>query len=235
MKTTKHIDCEHCESRYKSIFCDLKGEQLATLNESKGCNIFKKGQTIFSEGFFPQGLFCVNSGKIKISQAGDNGREQIIRLTKEGDILGYRALLSGEKYSASAVALEDCNVCLIPKDIFFSIVESESSLSMQIMKLLSHDLGKAEHKITDLAQKPVRERMAEAILFLKETYGTESDGKTLNVTLSREDIANIVGTATETAIRLLSEFKTDLMIELQSKKIKIVNADKLIKTANIHD
>lgn len=180
-------------------------------------------------------MFCINSGKIKISQVGDNGREQIIRLTKEGDILGYRALLSGGKYSASAVALEDSSICLIPKDIFFKVIEGESSLSMQIMKLLSNDLGKAEHKITDLAQKPVRERMAEAILFLKETYGTENDGKTLNVSLSREEIANIVGTATETAIRLLSEFKSDAIIELQAKKIKIINYDKLIKTANIHD
>lgn len=235
MKATKHLDCEHCESRYKSIFCDLKGEQLAAINDNKGCNIYKKGQIIFSEGFFPQGLFCINAGKVKVAQAGDNGREQIIRLTKEGDILGYRALLSGEKYSASAVAIEDCSVCLIPKDVFFKVIESESSLSMQIMKLLSHDLGKAEHKITDLAQKPVRERMAEAILFLKETYGTESDGKTLNVSLSREEIANVVGTATETAIRLLSEFKTDTIIELQAKKIKIINYNKLVKTANIHD
>jgi len=235
MKATKHLDCEHCEARYKSIFCDLKGDHLAEINEHKGCNIYKKGQTIFSEGFFPQGLFCINSGKIKISQVGDNGREQIIRLTKEGDILGYRALLSGGKYSASAVALEDCSICLIPKDIFFKVIEGESSLSMQIMKLLSTDLGKAEHKITDLAQKPVRERMAEAILFLKETYGTENDGKTLNVSLSREEIANVVGTATETAIRLLSEFKSDAIIELQAKKIKIVNYEKLIKTANIHD
>ncbi len=103
------------------------------------------------------------------------------------------------------------------------------------MKLFSHDLGKAEHKMTDLAQKPVRERMAEALLFLKETYGTESDGKTLSITLSREEIANVVGTATETAIRLLSEFKTDAIIELQGKKIKIINSEKLIKTANIHD
>lgn len=235
MKATKHIDCEHCESRYKSIFCDLKGEHLDTINEHKSCNIYKKGQTIFSEGFFPQGLYCLNSGKVKVAQAGDNGREQIIRLTKEGDILGYRALLSGDKYSASAVALEDCSICLIPKDIFFKVIESEASLSMQIMKLLSNDLGKAEHKITDLAQKPVRERMAEAILFLKETYGTESDGKTLNIVLSREEIANVVGTATETAIRLLSEFKTDAIIELQAKKIKIINYNKLVKTANIHD
>jgi CRP/FNR family transcriptional regulator len=126
-------------------------------------------------------------------------------------------------------------VCLIPKEIFFKVIESESSLSMQIMKLLSHDLGKAEHKMTDLAQKPVRERMAEALLFLKETYGTESDGKTLSITLSREEIANVVGTATETAIRLLSEFKADAIIELQAKKIKIINSEKLIKTANIHD
>lgn len=235
MKAAKHIDCEHCDSRYKSIFCDLKGEQMDIINAGKGCNIFKKGQTIFSEGFYPQGLYCINTGKVKIAHAGDMGKEQITRFAKEGDILGYRALLGGEKYSASATALDDCNICLIPKDLFFKVLESDASLSMQIMKLLSHDLGKAEVKITDLAQKPVRERMAEALLFLKETYGTLEDGSTINVSLSREEIANLVGTATETAIRLLSEFKTDKIIGLQAKKISIIDNKRLLKTANIHD
>ena len=146
MKATKHIDCEHCESRYKSIFCDLKGEHLASINEHKGCNIYKKGQTIFSEGFFPQGLFCINAGKVKVAQVGDNGREQIIRLTKDGDILGYRALLSGEKYSASAVAIEDCSVCLIPKDIFFTdpyILTCRSRLAQKNTRLATGFLSRS--------------------------------------------------------------------------------------------
>ncbi|MEP7171245.1 MAG: Crp/Fnr family transcriptional regulator [Bacteroidota bacterium] len=228
-------ECQHCEARFKSVFCDLNEEDLTTLNLSKGCNTFKKGQLIFNEGGFPHGLFCVNSGKIKIAQAGDEGKEQIVRFAKEGDILGYRTLLSGDKYACSATAIDDASICFIPKNTFFGLIAKNANLSMEIMKLLAHDLKKAEHKITDLAQKPVRERMAEALLFLKETYGYENDSATINVSLSREEIANMVGTARETATRLLSEFKDDGILELVGKKIKILNQQKLVKTANVFD
>lgn len=106
---------------------------------------------------------------------------------------------------------------------------------MEIMKLLSDDLRKAEMSITHLAQKPVRERLAEALLFIKETYGFEEDNITINLKLSREELANLVGTATETVIRLLSEFKSDNMIALEGKKIKIIDLDELVQTANIDD
>ncbi len=228
-------ECQFCEARFKSVFCDLNDEDLNLLNLSKGCNTFKKGQLIFNEGGFPHGLFCVNSGKIKIAQSGDEGKEQIVRFAKDGDILGYRTLLSGDKYSCSATALDDTSICFIPKDTFFKLIAKNANLSMEIMKLLAHDLKNAERKITDLAQKPVRERMAEALLFLKETYGYESDNATINVSLSREEIANIAGTARETATRLLSEFKDDGIVELVGKKIKILNHQKLVKTANVFD
>jgi CRP-like cAMP-binding protein len=180
-------------------------------------------------------LFCINNGKIKVSRNGDDGREAILRLAKPGDILGYKALLTNEKYTASAVALDDCNVCFIPKELFLKVLKSDSSLSIELMRLLSTELGKVETKMTHLAQKPVRERLAETLLFIKETYGFEDDEQTINATLSREEIANIVGTATESAIRLLSEFKKDNIIELDGKKIKIINLEKLIRTANLQD
>ncbi len=228
-------ECQQCQARFKSVFCDLNEEEVSSINTSKGCNTYQKGQVIFYEGTFPHGLFCVNNGKIKIAKSGDEGKEQIVRLAKEGDILGYRALLSGEKYSCSATAIDDTSICFIPKQTFFSLIEKNANLSKEMLKLLSHDLKKAEHKITDLAQKPVRERLAEALLFIKETYGLEKDNATLNVVLTREEIANIVGTATETAIRLLSEFRQDKIIELNGKKITILNLPLLIKTANIND
>lgn len=196
---------------------------------------FKKGQVIFSEGGHPLGLFCINDGKVKIEHSGVDGKEQIVRMAKGGDVLGYRALLSNERYNASAVALDDTDVCFIPKDPFFNVLKTSPGLSLDIIKMLSSELRKAEETITDLAQKPVRERMAEALLFLKETYGFEEDGQTINVILSREDIANLVGTATETAIRLLSEFKKDGIVESVGKKLRIANIEKLIKTANIYN
>ena len=228
-------ECQHCQARFKSVFCDLNEADLNELNLSKGCNTFKKGQIIFNEGGFPHGIFCVNSGKIKITQSGDEGKEQIVRFAKDGDILGYRTILSGDKYSSSATAIDDSSICFIPKNTFFNLIGKNANLSMEIMKLLSHDLKMAEHKITDLAQKPVRERMAEALLFLKETYGYENDNATINVILSREEIANMVGTTRETATRLLSEFKDDSIVALIGKKIKILNHQKLVKTANVFD
>ena len=228
-------ECQHCQARFKSVFCDLNEEDLTELNLSKGCNNFKKGQLIFNQGGFPHGLYCVNSGKIKIAQSGDEGKEQIVRFAKEGDILGYRTLLSGDTYSSSATAIDDSSICFIPKGTFFNLIAKNANLSMEIMKLLAHDLKIAEHKITDIAQKPVRERMAEALLFLKETYGYENDNATINVSLSREEIANMVGTVRETATRLLSEFKDDNIVELAGKKIKILNHQELIKTAKVFD
>lgn len=196
---------------------------------------FRKGQVIFGEGAHPLGLYCVNNGKIKLSHRGEDGKEQIVRLSKEGDVLGYRALLTNERYNATAIALDDTEICFIPRDTFFNVLKNNPDLSFEIIKMLSTELRKAEDRITDLAQKPVRERMAEGLLFLKETYGFEADGSTINIILSREDIANLVGTATETAIRLLSEFKNDKIVEFIGKKIRILDYERLVRTARLYD
>jgi CRP/FNR family transcriptional regulator len=217
------------------VFCKAKQEFISEINEQKICNIYKKGQTLFNEGSYPFGVYCINDGKVKLSHLGDDGKEQIIRLLRGGDVLGYRALLSGERYSASAIALEDTQVCFIPKELFISVLKNDTGLAFEMMKLLSDELHKAEVKLTHLAQKPIRERLAETLLFIKETYGYEADGITLSVRLSREEIANLVGTATESTIRLLSEFKKDGMVELDGKKIKILRQKELIKTANLQD
>jgi len=227
--------CQSCAQKNTSVFCKAKIEYLNQINSQKVCNTFKKGQTIFNEGSYPFGVFCINSGKVKLAHLGDDGKEQIIRLLRGGDVIGYRALLSGERYSASAVALEDTQVCFVPKELFIYILKNDAGLTFEMMKLLSDELHKTELKLTHLAQKPVRERLAEVLLFIKETYGFEEDGITLNVRLSREEIANLVGTATESTIRLLSEFKRDSMVELDGKKIKIINQKKLLRTANLQD
>ena len=230
----QHIECKHCSNRFQSVFCKTENDKMEEINAIKICSTIKKGDTIFREGSYASGVFCINTGKIKLSMFGDEGKEQIVRMAKPGDIIGYKALLSGDRYSATASALEDCNVCFIPREIFLLILQKDASLSFEMMKLLSNELKKAEEKITHLAQKPVRERVAETILFLKETYGVDAENN-VNVTLSREEIANLVGTATETAIRLLSEFNKDHIIELSGKKIKILNLNKLVKTANLYD
>jgi CRP-like cAMP-binding protein len=227
--------CADCQARLTNVFCLLTDEQLNSLSVEKSCNIYKKGQLVFFEGNRPTGLYCVNKGKVKVYQIGLEGKEQIIRLAKDSDILGYRSLISGEMYTASASVIEDATICFIPKKTFFELLQTNSEVSTRMMKLLSNDLKGAEKRITALAQKPVRERMAETILMLKEFYGLDSEKHTIKANLSREDIANIVGTATETAIRVLSEFKSEKIINLTGKRIQIVDTDALIRAANVFD
>jgi CRP/FNR family transcriptional regulator, polysaccharide utilization system transcription regulator len=163
--------CENCVARLTNVFCTLSDAQIQDLAIDKTCNYYKKGQIVFFEGNRPSGLYCVNKGKIKIFQMGSEGKEQIIRLAKDGDILGYRSLISGEAYSASATVTEDATLCFIPRKVFFELIQTNSNLSTRMMQLLSHDLKSAEMRITGLAQKPVRERLAETILMLKDFYG----------------------------------------------------------------
>ncbi len=227
--------CEECHSRLLSIFRDLKPRQLETLSSNKCGNIYKKGQFVFTEGNRPTGLFCINRGKIKIYKVGLDGKEQIVRLAKDGEVIGYRSLISGEMYQASASALEESVICLIPKNVFFGLIQSNADLSMNIVRLISNDLRRAEKRISDMAQKTVKERLAETLLMLKEFGGFEKDHKTIDLSLTRDDLANIVGSATATTIRLLIEFKEARYIDLKGKKIKILNPKALSDLAKISD
>lgn len=231
----KSVDCHNCTKRFTSVFCKAENDSIDSINDSKVCTPYKKGNYIFHEGMRPQGVFCVNYGKIKLSKLGDDGKEQILRLVKPGDLLGYRSLLGEGVYNASAVVMEDSGVCFIPKDLFMGVLQQDGVLSLEMMRLLSNDLKHAELSMTHLAQKPVRERLAEALLFMKETYGYLHDGKTIDLKITREEIANLVGTATETAIRLLSELKSEGVVALQGKQIQITDLQRLVRIANIED
>ncbi|MCX6164020.1 MAG: Crp/Fnr family transcriptional regulator [Ignavibacteriae bacterium] len=226
--------CEICNSTKKSIFKDFNSGDVEKLNLNKNCNFYKKGQVIFFEGNYPGGLFCIREGKVKVFKIGSTGKEQIIRFAKNGDALGYRALLVGETYSASASALEDSHICFIRKDTVFEIFKANNNFSFSLLKLLSRDLEDVENKMVKLAQKPVRDRLAEALLILKETYGMDKLGN-INISLSREDFASIVGTATETVIRLLADFKKENLISTKGKKIKIINLNGLVQISRVND
>jgi len=226
--------CASCGSRHKSIFCDLSEKEIQNMNDIKGCNIYNRGQIIFHEGNRTSGIYCINKGKIKLFQLGAEGKEQIIRFAKAGDVIGYRALLSEEPLSASAEAIEEAAVCFIPKVQIMSLITENPNFNFKLLKTLSHELGEAAKVITDLAQKPVRERLAETLLMLRDTFDMNED-QTIQVKLSREELANIVGTATESVIRLLSEFKKDEMIALEGRNIRLLNIPALTKAANIFD
>ncbi len=234
-RSSTYFNCRDCSARHSSIFCNLSEEQLDDINHHKSLSTFRKKTVIFNQGTTPHGIYTVNTGKVKIYQLMESGKEQIVRLARPGDVLGYRALITGEKYLCSAETLEESTICFIPKAKFSEMFEKNPTISRNLISLLSSDLRKAEHKITELVEKPVKERLAETLLFLKEVYGLENDNCTLNIVITRGDIANITGTSTETAIRLLSEFKDLNLIDFNGKKIILKNLKTLSELANLTD
>lgn len=194
---------------------------------------YKKSEFIFKEGTYPFGIYYLKVGKVKLVKTGLDGREHILRLNREGDLVGYRSLFSDSGYNASAVCLEDCEVSFVPRDILLDAVKENNQLAFKVINMLAEDLKLADLHLTNLAQKPVRERVAQALIFIKETYGFDGDSKTLDAQFSRDDIANIVGTATENTIRVLSDFKKEGILILDKKKISIQDYPKLEKIANV--
>lgn len=191
---------------------------------------------VFHEGGKPTGLYCINSGKIKIAKLGSDGKEQIVRLAKPGDLIGYRALMADSNYSASAVALEDAVICFIPRSQFLELISHNMEFTGGLMKLISNALGEAEERMVQMAYKPVRERLAEALLLLQKTYQErEEGGDPFTISISREDLASIVGTAKETTIRLLSDFKEEGLITAKGSSITILDQEKLYKISHLYD
>lgn len=237
MSTKKNIriPCTLCAGKEHSLFSDLPREDLDILSQHKTCIRYKKGQTLFYEGTRPMGLFCINSGKVKVYKISSEGKEQILKLAKPGDFLGYRALISEEFYNSSATVIEEGAMCYVPKSDFLEILQKNPAFFRKMAKRVAHELGMMEQKLVTIAQKSVRERLAATLIMLKETYGMEGEESDLiDIALSREDLANIIGTATETVIRLLSDFKTQKLISLQGKKIKVLDHKGLIREADFY-
>ena len=224
--------CEECIAKDHPIFKDLTPEELDSMNFDKGCSSYKRGNVIYHEGNRVNGYYCVNSGIIKMYKTGIDGKEQIIRFAKSGDIIGYRSVLSKELACTTAKVIEDAVLCFIAADSLFHLIKNNSAFAMNLMQLTCKELGEANNFITDIAQKTVRERLAEVLLLLKDRFDLDDD-QVLQISLTREELANLVGTATESVIRLLSEFKSDKLIELQGRKIKILNLPGLTKVANL--
>lgn len=207
-------------------------EELAELSHEKKIISFKKGDILIEEGATPKGIYYIDKGTAKMYKLGFNGKEQILRFIKTGDILGYRSILSKQPYGASATAMEDTECCFIPEKFFIKVLEHHPKLAFDILRRISEDLGESAQTITFLAQKTVRERLAEVLILLEKKLGTDKDGF-IKISLTREEMANLIGTATESAIRLISEFKTDNLIEVEGRKIKILAHQKLTKLGHV--
>ena len=224
--------CDQCSMENGALFKNLTREESDMLNFEKEFRQFRRGEILYTEGSRISGFYCIHSGIIKVFKTGLDGKEQIIRFAKPGEIIAYRSVLSNEVACTSAKVIDDCQVCFIPSEILISLVKSNSSFALELLKLACHELGEANSFITDIAQKTVRERLAEILLLLLNDFSLDEQNY-LRISLTREELANIVGTATESVIRLLSEFKTDKLIELNGRKIKILNKKGLEKISNV--
>ena len=222
--------CEQCIVREFSSLKALNKEELLKMADCKTSKIVKKGEIIFEEGESVNGVYCVKDGVCKMTKLSPNGKDQIVKLVKKGELLGQRSMISDEPANLSAVALEDMQICFIPKTEILGFFNHNNQFSMNVMKTICGDLKDADDIMVNMAQKTVKERLAHSLLYLAETFGTNTDN-TLHLQLSREEIANMIGTATESCIRLLSDFNKLGLIELHGKKIALKDIKGLKKLA----
>lgn len=218
--------CDQCIVREFSSLKALNKEELLKMANCKTTFIIKKGEPIFEEGESVHGIFCIKDGVCKLSKLSANGKDQIVKLVKPGELLGQRSMISDEPTNLSAVALEDMEVCFIPKKEVMQFFNINNQFSMNVMKTICGDLKEADDHMVSMAQKTVKERLAETLIYLEETFGKNEDG-TLRIQLSREELAGMIGTATESCIRILSEFNKNGWIELHGKRISLVDRSKL--------
>jgi len=218
--------CDQCIVRQFNSLKALTKDELIRISGCKTSKLIKKGELIFNEGETLKGVYCVKQGVCKLSKLSANGNDQIVKLVVKGDLLGQRSLIGDESANLSAIALNDMEVCFIPKHEIIKDLEKNPNFSMSVLQEMAHDLRESDTVIVNMAQKSVKQRIAETLRYIHSSFGLDANGY-LNVVLSREDYANMVGTATESTIRVLSQFKKEGLISTSGKQIKIENLEEL--------
>lgn len=224
----KMSKCEQCIVREFSSLKALNKDELVKLAECKTSRLIKKGEIIFEEGENVNGIFCVKDGVCKLTKLSPNGKDHIVKLVTKGELLGQRSMISDEPVNLSAVALEDMQVCFIPKSEIMGFFDKNNQFSMNVMRTICGDLKEADSQMVNMAQKTVKERLAETLLYLQDTFGKNEDDS-LKIQLTRDELASMIGTATESCIRLLSDFNKSGLIEIKGKKIILKDIAKLKK------
>ena len=233
MTTRNDISKEDVIKIISKLWNPLTKAQQSLLLENMKIKKCKKNDVIYKGSGSPREMMCLIIGKVKIYKDGVSGRNQIIRAIKPFDFFGYRAYFAGEDYRTSAMAIDTCTVAFFPIHLIVDMMKENSSISLYFIKNLSCILGASDERAVNLTQKHIRGRLAETLLFLKECYGVEEDGATLDIYLSREDIASMSNMTTSNAIRTLSSFATEKLIAVDGKKIKIINDSELRKVSRI--
>lgn len=209
------------------IWNALDANEQQLIEDSYQVHTFKKNEVIHSEGDKPVCMMCLVKGKVKIYKEGVGGRNQIMRMIRPGQYFAYRAAFANENYLTAAAAFEPSMVCYIPLDIMQELVVKNNRLAMFFIRLLAVDLGISDSRTVNLTQKHIRGRLAEALLFLLDSYGFEDDGATIAIYLSREDLASLSNMTTSNAIRTLSIFSNENLIAVDGRRIKILDVDML--------
>lgn len=216
----------------ESLRESLNSEDFGMYEKTLKVLEFEKGEVVFEDGESPKGVYFIEKGTAKLSKSGVYGKDQILRFCKENDLIGYRSLLCGENFQANAEAMTPMKIQFLPANVFLRLLEVDPKLSYAMLQKIAYELGESANTVTFLAQKTVRERLAEILILLEQKLGTDPEGF-IKIALTREEIANLIGTATESAIRLISEFKQDQLISVEGRNFKILNRDKLIKLGHV--
>lgn len=233
MAKKRDNNCTNCIENRMSVFNVLTPAEKELLVKNYTCQDYKKGEIIFKEGDKPSGLICLSEGKVKVFKEGVGGREQIVRMASPVGFIGYRALFAEENHTATAVAIEDSTICIINREAIYKLLRLNSELCLSIIKAFATELGFSNNRTVTLTQKHIRGRLAESLIFLKDTYGFEDDNSTIKIYLSREDIANLSNMTTSNAIRTLSTFASEGVIGIDGRKIKILDLGKLEKISEL--
>lgn len=215
-----------CTDVFKSKFKYLSDRELRMLVSETSVKMYKKGSIIYEEGARIDGCYFVCSGIIKIFQTGKEGKDQIMRIEPAGNIFGFRSVIQKEVACSSVSTLTDSVLCYIPDSVLMYLIKNNSEFAYSMIKIACSELGDSNKYIKDIAQKTVKERLAEILLKLADDFGLEEDG-TLQLNITREELSNFVGTATETVIRLLSDYKSEGLLESKGRKIRLLNINKL--------
>ena len=229
LSNRKEIEIEQIKNAISELWGLFTEEQRNLLMEHASLEKYKKNEYIYHEGDTSEFLFCIVKGKVKIFKEGVGGRPQIVRMAKPKGFFGYRAGFVGDRYSCSSSAFEDTLVCLIPLPVIKGIIRENNEVAIYFIRQLAGMLGLSVEHTINLTQKHIRGRLAEALLRLKNKYGTEEDGVTLSISLSREDLANLSNMTTSNAIRTLSAFAAEELIVIEGKNIKLLEVEKLHK------
>jgi CRP/FNR family transcriptional regulator, polysaccharide utilization system transcription regulator len=224
---------EQCLEGYYSLLKGLNQKEKETLVQHHTYAQYKRGELLLKDGEKPHGLIILSAGKVKIFKEGVGGREQILSMVRPQGFIGYPAIFADSPYRASVIAIEDSAVCIFEKDCFIKIVRKNPDLALTLMKSIAEELGFSNDRTVSLTQKHIRGRLAESLLILRDTYGYESDGKTIKVYLSREDIANLSNMTTSNAIRTLSNLATEEIISIDGRKIMILDCHRLERISEL--